>query len=259
MPESHVIEAGGRFSARLEPGDRCVSSTPHGQQAVDFLCYSASLPVDRYNAANTMKINGNIYLGKGTEALFRSRPGADAHRGRYAAAVTTPSAAVAARGAISPATASRIRQAATPNFIAELASWSLSPADVVPNVNFFMNVPVRQDGAMAIEDGLSKAGDYVELVAEVAGDRVLSNCPQRNNPAAGFGPTPIEVIVSRDVTTRPPLHPQRPGSGPDRLPRPDRHSGAGRQHHCRRCARHARARTTRNSSMRHAACCIRAW
>ena len=45
--------------------------------------------------------------------------------------------------------------------------------------------------------GLSKAGDFVELVAEVPVIAVLSNCPQRNNPAAGFGPTPIEVIIRR--------------------------------------------------------------
>ena len=68
MPESHVIEAGGRFSARLEPGDRIRIVDTEGKQAVDFLCYSASLPVDRYNAANTMKINGNIYLGKGSSS-----------------------------------------------------------------------------------------------------------------------------------------------------------------------------------------------
>ncbi len=60
-----------------------------------------------------------------------------------------------------------------------------------------MNVPVRQDGAMAIEPGLSKPGDYVELRAECPVIAVLSNCPQQHNPAAGFTPTPIEVIVSR--------------------------------------------------------------
>jgi uncharacterized protein len=25
---------------------------------------------------------------------------------------------------------------------------------------------------------------------------VISNCPQQNNPAAGFAPTPVEVVVS---------------------------------------------------------------
>ena len=50
---------------------------------------------------------------------------------------------------------------------------------------------------MAIEAGLSKPGDHVELIAEMPVIAVLSNCPQRSNPAAGFGPTPIEVIIRR--------------------------------------------------------------
>ena len=39
----------------------------------------------------------------------------------------------------------------------------------------------------------------VDAVAavEVPVIAVLSNCPQQNNPAAGFGPTPIEVIIRR--------------------------------------------------------------
>lgn len=196
MPESHVIEAGGRFSARLEPGDRIRIVDTEGKQAVDFLCYSASLPVDRSNAANTMKINGNIYLGKGTK-LYSDRAQVlmrivEDSCGRHDTIGGCCSAwSNFARYGVKDTPSCHA------NFIAELATWSLSPADVVLNVNFFMNVPVRQDGAMAIEDGLSKPGDFVELVAEAPVIAVLSNCPQRNNPAAGFGPTPIEVIVSR--------------------------------------------------------------
>ncbi len=62
----HIVAAGGRFSARLAAGERIRIVDTHGQQAVDFMCYAAELPNDRYNAPNTMKINGNIYLGKGT-------------------------------------------------------------------------------------------------------------------------------------------------------------------------------------------------
>ena len=51
---------------------------------------------------------------------------------------------------------------------------------------------------MAIEAGLVQAGRFVELVAEMPVIAVLSNCPQRFNPAAGFGPTAIEVIIRRE-------------------------------------------------------------
>jgi urea carboxylase-associated protein 1 len=191
-----VVEAGGRLSMRLEAGEKLRIVDTHGRQAVDFLCYAADLPRDRYNAANTMKINGNIYLGKGTR-LYSERARVlmrivDDTCGRHDTIGGCCSGwSNLARYGVQDTPSCHA------NFVAELATWSLSPSDVVANVNFFMNVPVRQDGAMAIEPGLSQAGDYVELIAEVPVIAVLSNCPQRFNPAAGFGPTPIEVIVRR--------------------------------------------------------------
>jgi hypothetical protein len=193
----HTNMAGGRFSTRLEPGDLLRIVDTHGQQAVDFLCYAATLPTDRYNAANTIKINGYIYLSKGTK-LYSDRAQVlmrivEDSCGRHDTIGGCCSAwSNFARYGVKDTPSCHA------NFVAELASWSLSPSDVVANVNFFMNVPVRQDGAMAIEPGLSRAGDFVELVAEVPVIAVLSNCPQRFNPAAGFGPTPIEVIIRRE-------------------------------------------------------------
>lgn len=191
-----TIDAGGRFSIRLETGDLLRIVDLEGQQAVDFLVYAAALPVDRYNAANTMKINGAIYLGKGTKLYSE----------RAEVLLTIVDDTVGKHDTIGGCCSAwsnfaryglKDTHACHANFVAELACWSLSPSDIVANVNFFMNVPVRQDGGMAIEGGLSKAGDYVELRAEKPVIAVLSNCPQRNNPAAGFGPTPIEVIVRR--------------------------------------------------------------
>jgi hypothetical protein len=189
-----VVPAGGRFSTRLGKGERLRIVDTHGQQAVDFLCYGAELPTDRYNAANTMKINGNIYLGMGSR-LYSDRAQVlmrivEDSCGRH----DTIGGCCSAWSNLA-----RYGVKDTPgchaNFVAELACWSLGPSDIVANVNFFMNVPVRQDGGMAIEPGLSKPGDFVELVAEMPVIAVLSNCPQRSNPAAGFGPTPVEVIV----------------------------------------------------------------
>jgi uncharacterized protein len=191
-----TIAAGGRFSTRLETGDRLRIIDLHGQQAVDFLAFAAELPGDRYNAANTMKLNGTIYLAKGARL----------YSDRAEVLLTIVEDTVGRHDTIGGCCSAwsnfaRYGVKDTPschaNFVAELACWSLGPSDIVANVNFFMNVPVRQDGAMAIEAGLSKAGDYVELRAERPVIAVLSNCPQRYNPAAGFGPTSIEVILTR--------------------------------------------------------------
>jgi uncharacterized protein len=83
------------------------------------------------------------------------------------------------------------------NFLRALAPFCLGKRDIVANLNFFMNVPVQADGSMAIADGLSKPGDYVELRAETDVIAVLSNCPQTRNPCNNYNPTPVRVMVWR--------------------------------------------------------------
>ena len=65
------------------------------------------------------------------------------------------------------------------------------------NLNFFMNVPVEQDGNMALAEGFFNPGDLVELQAEMDVLAVFSNCPQTRNPINGYNPTPIRIIVSQ--------------------------------------------------------------
>ncbi|MBI4013618.1 MAG: DUF1989 domain-containing protein [Candidatus Rokubacteria bacterium] len=76
------------------------------------------------------------------------------------------------------------------------------------NVNFFMNVPVGPDGAMAIAEGRSRPGDYVDLRAEMDALVAISNCPQLHNPASGGRPTPIRLLLYEPATL--PGSPARP-------------------------------------------------
>ena len=58
-----------------------------------------------------------------------------------------------------------------------------------------MNVPVTADGGLSFEDGVSGAGKYVELKAEMDTLVVISNCPQLNNPCNGYDPTPVQILI----------------------------------------------------------------
>ena len=194
--DREIISAGGHWSARIETGDRLRIIDLHGQQAVDFLCFAAELPLDRYNAANTLKLAKTIYIGKGValyselaRPLMRVVEDTCGHHDTLAGCCSAEINEVRYGVKNSPNCRA--------NFIAELQRWGMSQSDIVANVNFFMNVPVEADGSVAIAAGISKAGDYVELAAEMPVIVVLSNCPQRNNPCSGFEPTPVEVIVTR--------------------------------------------------------------
>jgi urea carboxylase-associated protein 1 len=87
------------------------------------------------------------------------------------------------------------------SFLKGALAWSqktgreLDKRDLTANVNFFMNVPVTADGGLSFEDGVSGAGKYVELKAEMDTLVVISNCPQLNNPCNGYDPTPVQILI----------------------------------------------------------------
>ena len=165
-----------------------------GSQAVDFLCYDAADSTERYCAADTIKISGKIFLE--TDTVLYSN---------FANPLFTIVKDTCGQhdtiGGCCSMESNRRRYGiegqpnCRDNFLAALAPHGLGAKDIVANINFFMYVPVGADGTMAIVDGVSKPNDYVDLRAERNVLAVLSNCPQINNPAAGFNPTPIRVVV----------------------------------------------------------------
>ena len=67
-----IVPAGRPWGRVIRRGQVLRIVDLHGQQAVDFLCYDAAAPGDRYNAMNTMKLQGNVYVQKGT-VLYSDR------------------------------------------------------------------------------------------------------------------------------------------------------------------------------------------
>ena len=190
-----VIPPGGHWSRVVPAGQTLRIVDLEGCQAVDFLCYNATRPEERYNAADTMKIACSIFLTKGVSLysglgrkLFTIVDDTVGYHDTIGGCCSEESNFV------------RYGVRGTPNcrdnFLQALAPFDLGLRDIVANVNWFMYVPVEPTGAMAIVPGRSKPGDHVELRAETDALAVISNCPQVHNPANNFRPTPIRVLVS---------------------------------------------------------------
>jgi urea carboxylase-associated protein 1 len=168
-----------------------------GNQAVDFLAYSADDDAERYSAQDTVAAQGNVFLREGSVLL--SNEGAPM--------MTVVATAVAYHDTIGGACScesntlryghhTKAQHACVENFLTANARHGRGKRDMVSNVNWFMNVPVEADGALGIVDGISAPGLYVDLRAEMDVVVVVSNCPQINNPCNGFNPTPVRMIVS---------------------------------------------------------------
>lgn len=192
-----VVPACQPWSARVGKGHVLRLIDLEGQQAIDFLCFNADEPTERYHAPNTIKVPRNIFLSEGS--VLRSSLG----RPMMTMVHDTCGYHDTIFGCCS-FEIDEIRYGKTNaeccqrNFERELAKHGLGKEHVVPNVNFFMYVPVDGKGNAEIKESLSKPGDYVDLRAEMGVLAVLSNCPEALNEATGSGgPTPIRAIVYR--------------------------------------------------------------
>ena len=198
--ESIVVDPGGSWSAVVREGDLVRFIDLEGQQAVDFLCYNAADTRDRYNAANTMKMGENVFINAGS-VLY----------GEYATALMRIVRSSCPNhdtiGGCCSMEMNRLRygkrtHSCRANFIHELSKFEMGESDIVANVNFFMSVPVGADGYMAISDSPSKAGDFVDVEALTDVIAMISNCPQKYNPACGYNPTPIQVEIFTKARAR---------------------------------------------------------
>ena len=65
MPEEYLIPPGGHWSGTVPEGHRLRIVDLEGGQGVDFLCYNADQPAERYHAPNTLKAALTLKLGVG--------------------------------------------------------------------------------------------------------------------------------------------------------------------------------------------------
>jgi uncharacterized protein len=168
-----------------------------GNQAVDFLIYSSADDAERYSAQDTVAAQGNLFLKTGTVLL--------SNEGNPMMTIT--GSAVEYHDTIGGACScesntlryghhTKSQHACVDNFLEANLTEGRGKRDIVSNINFFMNVPVEEDGTLGIVDGISAPGLTVDLRAEMDVIVVVSNCPQINNPCNAFNPTPVRMIVA---------------------------------------------------------------
>ena len=195
---SYQVEAGDPFLLEIWKGQVVRIVDLEGNQAVDTLFYNARDYSDRYSAQDTIRQQGNVYLTTGTRlisangnVLLTITADTCGRHDTLGGACSTESNMV--RYDLAKGHMHACRQ----SFMKAIQEWGrgLEKRDIASNINFFMNVPITPDGGLTFEDGVSDAGKYVELRAEMDVLMVISNCPQLNNPCNGYNPTPVQILI----------------------------------------------------------------
>ena len=194
-----VIAAGDYWMDIVRKGETFRILDLEGNQAADTLFFNADDPHERYSACDTIREQGNVFITAGTVLMSDlCRPMLTVTADTVGRHDTLGGACATESNTVRYALEKFSMHACRDSFllaVAENEQYGLDKRDIAHNINFFMNVPVTAEGGLTFADGLSAAGKYVEMRAEMNIIVLISNCPQLNNPCNAYNPTPVEVLI----------------------------------------------------------------
>ena len=197
-----ICAAGEPWVKQMNSGQTLRIVDLEGNQAVDTLFFNAHDALERYSVTDTIRRQNRIYLTTGSRLFSNSGNAmltivADTC-GRHD---TLGGACAAESNTVRYALEKYPMHSCRDNFLHALAhdpqceQLGMSKRDLPSNINFFMNVPVTDEGDLKFVDGISAPGKYVEMRAEMDVMVLISNCPQLNNPCNAYNPTPIRLLI----------------------------------------------------------------
>lgn len=192
------VKAGLGWMHELKKGQTFRIIDLEGNQAVDTTFYDLHDPEDHYGAIPTIVMQGNIYLTTGS--ILRTESGKSILKitadktGRHD---TLGGACSRQSNTVRYAREKEYMHACRDSFMLQLSDceYDIKKRDLAPNINFFMNVPITEDGYYKFDDGVSAPGKYVEMEALEDVMILISNCPQLNNPCNAYNPTPVRCVI----------------------------------------------------------------
>lgn len=188
-----TIPGGAYWSKLIKRGNTLRIIAPEGSRGVAFLCYNADNLIERYNAADTAKIQFNAFLKKGM-LLYSDM-------GRVLFSITEDTCGYhdTLGGCSNLTTNSKYGEGdyknSRDNFLLALTKQNMGKKDIMPNLNLFTRIAVEPQGGLIWAEKTAKPDDFIDLRAEMNVLVVLSNCPHPLDPSPTYDPKPIRVIV----------------------------------------------------------------
>ncbi|MEV5072532.1 DUF1989 domain-containing protein [Microbacterium sp. LMI12-1-1.1] len=200
-----TVAPGGYTHRVIARGTHMRFDDPTGDANAHVLLFNAHEPWERLNAADTVKIPWQAYLGAGHPLL--SGDGrvlatiVDDTSGRHDALFGTSTDA-ANRARFGDARPEGPAPSGRALFLKAAAKHGLGARDLPPSISFFQGVRVAADGAVEWL-GSAGAGTSVTLVAEMPLIVLIANVMHPVDPASGYRSGPLRVHAWRGSPTLP--------------------------------------------------------
>ncbi len=196
-----VVPGGSYWYGAIKRGNTLRVTDLDGSHGVSMLCYNADNLIERYNAADTGKIQFNIFLKKGMvlySDMGRVLMSITEDTSGYHDTLSGCSNAASNEAKYGPGDWKNSRD----NFLRALAKNNMGKKDIMPNLNLFNRVAIERDGKMVFVEGC-QPGSFIDLRAEMNVLVILSNCPHVLHASKVYDPKPIQVTVWKSPSPAP--------------------------------------------------------
>jgi uncharacterized protein len=191
-----IVPGGWYWTTRLDRGDTLRIVNTSGGSSVSLLAWNSADPSERFNHADTIKVQWAARLQKGRVLL--------SDMGRVLFSITEDTSAAhdaVVGGSMAATNAAKYGSGnfrnTRDNFILAAGKFGLDRRDVNPCITFFAPVAIDADGKFFWRAERKQKGDFVDLRAEMELLVALSNCPHPLDPATAYPQDAVEVIRYR--------------------------------------------------------------
>lgn len=193
MAELGLIPARHGKAVLLRKGETIEVINTHGNQVLDTWAFNANDVSENMSMEHTRSVNSRIYAAAGDVlSSNRRRPilrfESDSSPGRHDTLLCACNQAVYTELGVH-----NYHRNCQDNLYEALREFDVKPPSAPSPLNLFMNVTIGADGTVIRKPPASKAGDQVELVAEMDVIMVFSSCPQDITPINGPSLTPSDA------------------------------------------------------------------
>jgi urea carboxylase-associated protein 1 len=198
--QEDVLPPGRPWAGPVRKGQVIRLIDIEGQQVGDFVCFNLDRLDEKFSPPNTANLNRTIRLTAGN-TLY-----SDEASKMFTIIADTVGLHDVLAGACSRFT-NLVRYGVPDtancrdNFAEALAPHGIGWKDVPYAFNIFMNVPIGADASMTIAEPISRAGDYIDLRADMDCLVAISNCPQTRNACNAGTLKPLRVVVYEPAVT----------------------------------------------------------
>ena len=200
---NEVLYSSVKWSKIVKRGQTIQLKTKGDNASLSAMFYNASNVAERFNSADTVKVQWNAFLGK--EKVLLSEMG----RVLFAITDDTTDGLLDTLGGISndrvvkenfkgDATFESCRngyfKSDRENFLIELGKYGMGKKDMIPALNLFRKVDVNEGSKLALNSKKAKEGDIIELTAQMDVLLVLSNTPHAMDKGE-YNPSDVEITI----------------------------------------------------------------